>query len=318
MLVLLACMFTLNLTQRKNKKANQIETEPKKDAPPAKSLEEVVEKHKELGSEVYKNTVAIEAVHRLSGIRVFYIGDKSPKGSKGEICVAAIYSGKLKQIADAMATKDLSLMPETAPGEPVDSFIPDKNTNEGRLALVNKMGVDVRADDQGNFWLISYGQAGPDKEGSKMSRNRARRLAQVRALGALRAYIAENFVSFGMGDVEEVSIEYEGDVPDADTLVENVTSTAKSIMEKMDIEGAAIEVINQILDTKIFPTQVVAEFEVTENDNLTTEELMKYDVFKNKLISLINRMKKLNYSCYNNPRVIKPYAAIEILFKKNS
>ena len=215
------------------------ETEPKKDEPPAKSIEEVVEKHKELGSEVYKNTVAVEAVHRLSGIRVFYIGDKSPKGGKGEICVAAIYSGKLKQIADAMATKDLSLMPETAPGEPVDSFIPDKNTNEGRLALVNKMGVDVRADDQGNFWLISYGQAGPDKEGSKMSRNRARRLAQVRALGAIRAYIGENFVSFGMGDVEEVSIEYEGNVPDADTLVENVTSKAKSIMEKMDIEGAA-------------------------------------------------------------------------------
>jgi len=215
------------------------ETEPKKEEPPAKSLEEVVEKHKELGSEVYKNTVAIESAHRLSGIRVFYIGDKSPKGGKGEICVAAIYSGKLKQIADAMATKDLSLMPKTAPGEPVDSFIPDKNTDAGRLALVNKMGVDVRADDQGNFWLISYGQAGPDKEGSKMSRNRARRLAQLRALGAIRAYIGENFVSSGMGDVEEVSTEYEGNVPDADTLVENVTSTAKSIMEKMDIQGAA-------------------------------------------------------------------------------
>jgi hypothetical protein len=215
------------------------ETDPKKDEPPAKSLEEVVEKHKELGSEVYKNTVTIGSAHRLSGIRVLYIGDKSPKGGKGEICVAAIYSGKLKQIADAMATKDLSLMPETAPGEPVDSFIPDKNTSAGRLTLVNKMGVDVRADDQGNFWLISYGQAGPDKEGSKMSRNRARRLAQLRALGAMRAYIGENFVSSGMADVEEVSIEYEGNVPDADTLVENVTSTAISIMEKMDIQGAA-------------------------------------------------------------------------------
>jgi len=215
------------------------ESEPKKDEPPAKSLEEVVQKHKELGSEVYKNTVAIESVHRLSGIRVFYIGDKSPKGGKGEICVAAIYSKKLKQIADAMATKDLSLMPETAPGEPIDSFIPDKNTNEGRLALVNKMGVDVRADDQGNFWLISYGQAGPAKEGSKMSQNRARRLAQLRALGALRAYIGENFISSGMGDVEEVSIEYESDIPDSDTLVENVASKAKSVMAEMNIQGVA-------------------------------------------------------------------------------
>ena len=87
---------------------------------------------------------------------------------------------------------------------------------------------------------------------------------------------------------------------------------------KIDIEGAAIEVINQILDVKIFPTQIAAEFEFTENDNLTNEEKIKYAFFKKKLINLINRMKKLNYSCYNNPRMIKPYAAIEIIFTKNS
>ena len=213
-------------------------TDPKKDGPPAKSLDEVVESHKELGSERYKNTTKLGAMHRLSGVRILYMADKSPKNGKGEICVATIYSNKLKRIADAMATKDLSLMPATSPGGPVDSFVPDKNSNEGRLTLVNKMGVDVRADDQGNFWLISYGQAGPEKEGSKISRNKAKRLAETRAYDSLRAYIGENLSSTTFADTEEVSKAYQGDVPDFDELVEVLNDKTESVMDRMDVTGA--------------------------------------------------------------------------------
>ena len=218
--------------------AKLAETEPKTPEQPEKSLDDVVEKHKELGSERYKDTTTLGAMHRLTGVRILYMADKSPKSGKGEICVAAIYSTKLKQIADAMATKDLSLMPATAPGEPVDSFIPDKSTNAGRSTLVNKMGVDVRADDQGNFWLISYGHAGPEKEGNKISRNKARRLAEVRAIGALRAYIGENLSSNTFADTDEMSTAFQGDVPDTDTLVEILDDKTKSVMAKMNIDGA--------------------------------------------------------------------------------
>jgi hypothetical protein len=218
--------------------AKLAETEPKASEPPVKSLDEVVEKHKELGSERYKNTTILEAMHRLTGVRILYMADKSPKNGKGEICVATVYSSKLKQIADAMAAKDLSLMPATAPGGPIDSFIPDKGTNAGRSTLVNKMGVDVRADDQGNFWLISYGQAGPEKEGNKISRNKARRLAEIRAIDSLRAYIGENLSSNAFADTEEVSTAYQGNVPDADTLVEVLNDKTESIMAKIDISGS--------------------------------------------------------------------------------
>jgi FkbM family methyltransferase len=87
---------------------------------------------------------------------------------------------------------------------------------------------------------------------------------------------------------------------------------------KMDIEGAAIEIMNNILDDEILPTQIAVEFEFAEHDDLSKEDINKYNLFQEKLVKLINRMKNLNYRCYNNPRSTTPYASIEVIFVKNS
>lgn len=85
---------------------------------------------------------------------------------------------------------------------------------------------------------------------------------------------------------------------------------------KMDIEGVAIEVFENILDDHIFPTQIAAEFEFSMRDKLSKIQEDEFYLFEAKLFKLLNRMKSLNYKCYNNPRVTKPYASIEILFVK--
>ena len=85
---------------------------------------------------------------------------------------------------------------------------------------------------------------------------------------------------------------------------------------KMDVEGSAIEIMNNILDDKIFPNQIAAEFEFAEYDDISKEQMENYNLFQEKLVKLINRMKNFNYKCYNNPRSTQPYAAIEIIFVK--
>ena len=60
-----------------------------------------------------------------------------------------------------MFTQDPSLLPPAQPGAPLDAQIPNDDTNEGRNALVNTMGVDMRVDENGNYWLISYAHAAP-------------------------------------------------------------------------------------------------------------------------------------------------------------
>jgi len=86
---------------------------------------------------------------------------------------------------------------------------------------------------------------------------------------------------------------------------------------KMDIEGIAIEVMNDFLDDKIYPNQIAAEFEFSEKDNLNHDDLNNFKVFEDKLNNLLARAKKLNYSCFYNPRTTMPYSSIEIIFVKN-
>ena len=80
---------------------------------------------------------------------------------------------------------------------------------------------------------------------------------------------------------------------------------------KMDIEGIADKIIFQLIDEKIFPNQICAEFEVSEKENLNLEFL--------NLKKVIDEMKKEKYIPYHMPRFSnKPYDSIEVLFIKEN
>ena len=82
---------------------------------------------------------------------------------------------------------------------------------------------------------------------------------------------------------------------------------------KMDIEGAAIDVLNNVLDEKIFPTQIVVEFEFSESTAEFDED--KFNIWKNKVVNLISKFRLNNYKCYNLPRYSHlPYCTTEVLF----
>lgn len=83
---------------------------------------------------------------------------------------------------------------------------------------------------------------------------------------------------------------------------------------KLDIEGAAFEVLDNLIIDKIFPKQIVVEFEYSEDDKIEDE---KFNIWSNKLKKLVERMKNINYKCYYLPRYSHhPFSTIETLFIK--
>ena len=81
---------------------------------------------------------------------------------------------------------------------------------------------------------------------------------------------------------------------------------------KLDIEGAGIDVIDNFVSQNIFPKQIIAEFEYSENEYIDQK---KFSEWENKLMSLINKLKRNHYKCYYLPRYSHiPYSTIEVLF----
>ena len=81
---------------------------------------------------------------------------------------------------------------------------------------------------------------------------------------------------------------------------------------KLDIEGAAMDVIDNILQDKIFPRQIVVEFEYSETDDINEDH---FKIWSQRLKNIINKFKEKKYRCYNLPRFSHmPYSTIEILF----
>lgn len=79
---------------------------------------------------------------------------------------------------------------------------------------------------------------------------------------------------------------------------------------KMDIEGAAIPVLFNMIEEKIFPKQIVGEFERPKNNIIEVKK------FIDKLEKLILLLKEHGYCVYKLPREKFPYFSVELLFIK--
>ena len=83
---------------------------------------------------------------------------------------------------------------------------------------------------------------------------------------------------------------------------------------KLDIEGAAIKVLQDVIDSQIEPNQIIAEIEFSEEDDINEEEFNKWSL---EIINLLNQFRDLNYKVYYQPRYSHiPYSTIEILIQK--
>jgi FkbM family methyltransferase len=81
---------------------------------------------------------------------------------------------------------------------------------------------------------------------------------------------------------------------------------------KMDIEGAALPILEHFLDQEIvLPSQIVVELE-NVNPNLG-----EFCDFYTRVIYLIERFKSIGFDVVNLPRTYNLYRSVELLFSRN-
>ncbi|MEM1319497.1 MAG: FkbM family methyltransferase [Bacteroidota bacterium] len=79
---------------------------------------------------------------------------------------------------------------------------------------------------------------------------------------------------------------------------------------KADIEGAALPIIEQLIETEIYPTQIVVEFERPIHD-------LKGNIdFFHRLIKLRERLAALGYEEFRLPRSAAKYFSFDLLFSR--
>ncbi len=79
---------------------------------------------------------------------------------------------------------------------------------------------------------------------------------------------------------------------------------------KADIEGAALPVIEQMIQEGIYPEQIIAEFERPSGDIKETID------FFQRLLELTEKCRKLGYKDYLLPRKRSKYFSLEILYSR--
>jgi len=208
-------------------------TEPKKvSTDPKEAAEQVKEVILDVVSEeVFSDAITTAARAKLVGIRRLYTVDAAPLNDKGSVCVVALYSDTTQKIAEGMGMRDASLLPVGDPGLPLREMSPNPKTNEGIKELIATFGVDMMRDEDGDYVLLSYGQAGAKskkKKHIKLAKKRAEKVAQAQ----LRTFLGELVETKGMMESVE-SVKELADNSELyeskEKLQEKIQSTSKTI-----------------------------------------------------------------------------------------
>ena len=70
-----------------------------------------------------------------------------------------------------------------------------------------------------------------------------------------------------------------------------------------------------MIDDQIFPDQIIAEFEYSDNDNFVNSEFKDWS---SELLEIIKEFKLKGYKCYYLPRFTHmAFSTIEICFIRN-
>ena len=130
----------------------------------AEEADEIVEA---LGGEKFNNAVNTISREMLIGTSRGFVAETSHKGKKGEVCVVMVTSDNLRNVARAIVSQDPSYLPKAKVGKPLSQHIPNTKTNKGLMELLTSYGVQIVRDENGNYAVISYAQAGA-KSGSQL------------------------------------------------------------------------------------------------------------------------------------------------------
>ncbi|NCD35070.1 MAG: hypothetical protein EOL87_16840 [Spartobacteria bacterium] len=152
-------------------------------------------------SEEYQRLTRSSAEAMVAGLQSYKVIENMPSSGQGQIGVVAIYSPKLMRMAYALASG--TALEKATPKSPLSEQIPNKPE-----ILVSSFGVSQRIDENGDFVLVSFGQAQPVTP-SERSMIMAERKARLQALGFLRSFAGESVTLMSDLLAAQTSTEYE-------------------------------------------------------------------------------------------------------------
>ena len=188
-----------------------------------------------LNSEKFRQITQTSAAQSLRGVRRIFVNESIMKGEQGEICVVALYSTKTMQLADAIVSGDFSLAPKGKKGKKLKDQIPNKKTQDGLRQLLTTYGVEMLRDEEGEFNLVSYAQAGPQTK-SKTSLKIAYDQSKIKASAQLASFANENASLKERQESSEASNEYGNDVIDYSSVAA-YEKDLQSITDPIVLEG---------------------------------------------------------------------------------
>ncbi len=215
----------------------ELDTKLEQSAPPApESAEEADAIIEELGGRAFNDVVDTLSQEMLIGVSRAFVAETSRKGMKGEMCVVIVISENLRNVARAMVSQDAGYLPPAKPGKPLSQHIPNSNTNTGLLELLTSYGVQIVRDENGDYAVISYAQAGA-KSNSKLMLKLAKEESLARAQGALRTFMGEIAVKTKLSQNYSSYVELVdgGEIYDGGSALDVAIKSASSAL---DIVGA--------------------------------------------------------------------------------
>ena len=146
------------------------------------------EMDKILRTEEFKNFVRLTSRAVVAGMQTFQTFEDLKSGRNGEIAVIGIVSHKTLDLASSVGSGNQ--LPKGKPSRPIAEQVPNPDTEDGALQLLNTFGVKAMFDENGDLVLVSFNQACPvnDSTDAELS---AQRRAGVFAIGEIRRFLGE-------------------------------------------------------------------------------------------------------------------------------
>lgn len=138
-----------------------------------------------MSSEEYRRMTLQLANALLVGCQPFKVFEIQDPSGKSQIGVIMVYSPKLVDFAYAITT-DASVFPKANANMPLLEQLPNKSDE-----MLRNFGVSLRIDENGNYVILSFGQASATTR-SDQSNLMAQRKARIKALGNIRSFAGES------------------------------------------------------------------------------------------------------------------------------
>jgi hypothetical protein len=135
-----------------------------------------------LNQKNFKDKITASSQGTVRGMKTIatYVNAK-PNDKRVNMCMVNLWSEKVQETADAIATGNMKILKDKKPKKPLFEQIPDLYDEEGARKAFSQFGTYSTKNDRGEVSLISWGVAGCQGNCSGMSEEAALTEATIKA-----------------------------------------------------------------------------------------------------------------------------------------